>query len=297
MPERRTILIVDDEPNNVRALRIDLEDINYDIVAASDGVKGWEALQAHKSNVAVILLDRMMPNMNGMQFMAKLKAAPDVCHIPVIMQTAAAEKEQVVEGIQAGVYYYLTKPYDKQVMLSILSAAVRDYGHLSRLREEMKQFARKLSLVRTSLFEVRTLEDAECLPGFLAQFFPDPDRVIFGLSELILNALEHGNLGITYEEKTELNNKGAWTEEILRRRKQPEHAEKIVLISYVKNKERIELRIKDEGEGFRWQEYMEISPERATDNHGRGIAMSKMMSFDGLEYVGCGNEVVCTVNL
>lgn len=297
MGERQTILIVDDEPNNLRALQLDLEDTNYRVISASDGLEAWSALETYKHDIAVILLDRIMPNMDGMQFMAKLKATPSVSSIPVIMQTAAAEKEQVVEGIRAGVYYYLTKPYDKYVMLSILSAAVRDYRQFSRLREGLKQFTKKLNLVRSSHFEVRTFEDTEYLATFLAQFFPEPDRVVFGLSELIINAVEHGNLGISYDEKSELNKKGIWKEEILRRQQLPEFSKKMVIISYQREKDHIELRIKDEGNGFRWQDYMEISPDRAMDNHGRGIAMSRMMSFDQLEYLGCGNEVVCWVML
>ena len=50
-------------------------------------------------------------------------------------------------------------------------------------------------------------------------------------------------------------------------------------------------RIEDQGEGFDWRKYLEISPERAFHTHGRGIAMSRMLCFDSLEYVGKGNEV------
>ncbi|HLD95062.1 MAG TPA: response regulator, partial [Alphaproteobacteria bacterium] len=54
------------------------------------------------------------------------------------------------------------------------------------------------------------------------------------------------------------------------------------------------IRIKDQGNGFDWKKYLELSPERATDPHGRGIAMAKTLSFSRLEYQGCGNEVVAT---
>lgn len=289
-----TILLVDDEPNNLRALKLDLEDTGYTLVTAQDGQQAWDMLP-DITDLTAIMLDRMMPRMDGMQFMKQIKHSTAYSNIPVIMQTAAAEKEQVAEGIQAGVFYYLTKPYDKQVMLSVLEASIKDSERYRELRNNLKYFRSKLKLVRSSLFEVRTLEEAEYLATFLSQYFPDPERVVLGISELTFNALEHGNLGITYDEKTRLNNENRWESEIKRRQALPENKDKCVVIEFLKGDSAIELRIRDEGNGFNWEEYLEVSPERATHNHGRGIAMSRLMSFDEMQYIGCGNEVVCTV--
>lgn len=297
MADENTILAVDDESNNLRALKLDLEDSGYEVIPANDGLEGWDSLQLNKGKIKAILLDRMMPNMNGMEFMKKIKAQADVANIPVIMQTAAAEKEQVIEGINAGVYYYLTKPYDKNLMLSIVTSAVEDYGNYSNLRNELRKFTRKLDLVKEALFEIQTLDDAQYLSTFLAQFFPNPDNVVFGISELLINAVEHGNLGITYDEKTTLKVSETWEEEIDRRLKLPEYVNKKATVNVLRNDKTITLTIKDEGNGFHWQDYLEISPDRAMDNHGRGIALSRMMSFDELEYIGSGNEVKCTVSL
>jgi len=297
MAEPITILAIDDEPNNLRALRLDLEDIGYQVITAKDGVDGWEVLQQNKGRVRAILLDRMMPNMNGMEFMKKIKSATDVAGIPVIMQTAAAEKEQVAEGIQAGVYYYLTKPYDKYVMTSIVNAAISDYANYSQLRNALKKFTRKLNLIKDARFEIQTLDDAQYLSTFLSQFFPDPERVVFGISELLINGIEHGNLGITYDEKTDLKKNRTWEMEIKERLALPEYADKKLTVSFARGTSSITLVIKDEGKGFDWQQYMEISPDRATDNHGRGIALSKLMSFESIEYRGIGNEVACRVSL
>jgi two-component system, cell cycle response regulator len=122
-----TILVVDDEPNNLEILKLDLEDEGYNILTGTDGVEGLKELQDHKDDVQVILLDRMMPNMNGIEFMKNLRADKSISSIPVIMQTAASDKEQIAEGMASGVYYYLTKPYDKTVLLSILKSAIQSY--------------------------------------------------------------------------------------------------------------------------------------------------------------------------
>lgn len=296
MPDHLTVLAVDDEPNNLRALKLDLEDGGYEVLCAQDGVEGWEMLQQHRKRIKVVLLDRMMPRMDGMEFLKTLQSS-DLARVPVIMQTAAAEKEQVLQGIKAGVYYYLTKPYDKDILLSIVSAAIEDYGHYSRLKSNLEQFRSKVHLIRDSQFEVRTLEDAEYLATFLSQFFPVPERVVMGISELLINAIEHGNLGITYHEKTALNKQGTWQEEIRRRIVMPEYASKKAHVAYLRSEDAITLTIRDEGSGFAWEEYLTISPERATDNHGRGIALSKLMCFDNMDYQGNGNTVICTVRL
>lgn len=292
------VLVVDDDPNNVEILVLYLEDSEegYVVYTGSDGVEGWETLQRHKDEINLILLDRMMPNMNGMQFMEKLKADDSVANIPVIMQTAAAEKEQVREGLSLGVYYYLTKPYDEEVMLSIVRAAICHYAEQRSLRNQLKEHTSRLHLVKECYFEVSTLDDIRYLSTFLANFYPNPNLVVVGLSELMLNALEHGNLGITYKDKTRLLQSNTWEQVVQHRQTLPEHKKKIVLIHFKRGKN-ITLTIKDEGKGFDWHGFMELDPGRATHCHGRGIALAKMLSFDTIEYKGCGNEVVCSVSL
>jgi CheY-like chemotaxis protein/anti-sigma regulatory factor (Ser/Thr protein kinase) len=291
----KKILAIDDEPNNLRALRLDLEDENYEVLTAKGGEEGWKILQDNKENINLILLDRMMPNMNGIEFMAKLRTNEKLSNIPVIMQTAAAEKEQIIEGIQAGAYYYIVKPYDKGVMLSIVKAAIENYGQYTKITQELQQFKNRLHIIKDCNFEIRTINDAEYLATFLANFFPDPERVVLGISELLINAIEHGNLGISYEDKAELNYNGTWLQEVEYRLTLPENKNKRVLTKYEKSNNEITLTITDEGAGFDWQDFMDISPERATHPHGRGIAMSRIISFDSIKYIGNGNKVVCKI--
>lgn len=297
LSEKDTVLIIDDEVNNIKLLKIDLEQSGYRVLSAGDGVSGWDMLQQNKQDIKAILLDRMMPNMNGMQFILLLKETPDVSNIPVIMQTAAAQKEQVEEGIRAGAYYYLTKPYEYRVMLSVVRAAIADYVSQNKLLSELKQFKRNLHIIDSCHFSIQSPDDALYLSAFLSNFYPEPERVVSGISELLMNAIEHGNLNIGYEEKTILNNEDRWTSEIYRRLNLPENKDKFVRVYYVKNEREITLTITDQGDGFEWEEYLELSASRALDNHGRGIALSKMLSFDSLEYIGQGNIVICKTQL
>jgi len=209
------------------------------------------------------------------------------------MQTAAASQEQMAEGIQAGVFYYLTKPFKQHVLCSILENALDDYAALEKSRKQEKQTLGALQCIETCQFRIQTLEDVHHIAPFLANVYPKPESVFVGLKELMLNAIEHGNLGITYDEKTALNNQGRWKEEVERRLAQPEFQHKFAWVTLEKTPEGLSVTITDQGEGFDWHEYMEISPHRAMHNHGRGIAMANMMSFDEIHYTPPGNQVTC----
>ena len=181
-------------------------------------------------------------------------------------------------------------------MQSVVWAAIGDYADYSSLRREIQQHKKKIHLVRESSFEIRTLGDARYLATFLANYYPDSQRVVLGISELLINAVEHGNLGITYAEKSRLNKEGRWEEKIEALQGLPENESKKVAVHFKRSDGDITLTIVDDGDGFDWQQYMKIDPDRATHSHGRGIALSNMLSFDSIEYRGTGNEVVCTFN-
>ena len=290
------ILAVDDEEFNLDIMKRYMVRAGYEAVLAEDGLVALERLEENP-DTAVIVLDRMMPRMDGMEFLGRIKANPKYRDIPVIMQTAAAGSEQVLQGIQAGVYYYLTKPYDDVLLLAILEAALKDARARKDMKEEVRRQRRMLGLMEESVFRFRTLEDAKTLAFFIANCFPEPEKAVFGLNELLINAVEHGNLGITYTEKTKLVLSGTWMQEVERRLDAPEYKDKAGHLSFKATEEAIAITIKDQGEGFDWGNYVELSPARATDPHGRGIAASRLMSFDSVEYLGVGNEVLCKVYL
>lgn len=290
-----TILIIDDEPQNIRLIQRQFADTNYTFLTAENGAEGWNILTQYSDRISVILLDRMMPVMDGMQFLAQLKQHPEFSHIPVIMQTAAIEPSQITEGIRAGVFYYLTKPYDEELLLATVHAALRDHVARDTLQEEVQRYKRLSGLITRCDFSFRTLDEARDLAAFLANCFPEPSRVALGLSELLINAVEHGNLGISYEEKGLLNKRGVWEEEVQNRLLLPDNRNKRVFVSYETDIDTVNVTIRDEGVGFNWQPYLDIDPARASDSHGRGIAMARLISFDEIHYQGNGNIVSCLV--
>lgn len=288
------VLAVDDEEFNLDIITDYLTEAGYEVIQAVDGVDALEKLEQHK-DISVIVLDRMMPRMDGMEVLSHLKSTPKWREIPVVMQTAAATSEQIVEGIKAGVYHYLAKPYTGGILTSIVESALNDISNRNDLKEEVHKHRLALGLMENASFRFRTIEEARNLAYFVANCFPDPETIVYGLNELMINAIEHGNLGITYTEKTKLVLAGGWIDEVRRRINLDENKDKFATLSYKNSGDAIMVTIKDMGNGFDWQKYMELTPDRATDPNGRGIATSRMLSFDNLEYIGKGNEVNFTV--
>lgn len=289
------ILAIDDDPKNLMLIEGFLDD--FTITTASDGNIGLEILKQNPTDFSLILLDRMMPNMNGMEFLKIIKQDKALKDIPVIMQTAAAERSQVLEGIQAGVFHYLTKPYDEEMLKTIVVSCIAHNKAQQELRKAVVNKMHMIGLIKTCYIEFKDIDEAHKVTTYLATLFPFPQKIVLGISELLINAIEHGNLAIGYNEKTKLNNTQRWREEIQRLLQLPEHKNKLVRVTYEYQANCIMLKIKDDGKGFAWKNFLELSPERATDNHGRGIAMAKNFSFDKIDYIGCGNEVFCTVSI
>lgn len=119
----KNILVIDDEPLNNKLIAVYLEEEPYTIVSVHSSKEAWTILHGDQE-FDLILLDRMLPDIDGIEFTKMLKQDPLLKHIPIIMQTAAAEKQQITEGLQAGILHYITKPYDAQTLIDVIKSCV-----------------------------------------------------------------------------------------------------------------------------------------------------------------------------
>ena len=283
------ILVVDDEPDNRIILENYLRDAHYEVESARHGEQAWYMLIANPAHYDIVLMDWMMPGQSGLEILQQMQQHPQLRHIQVIMQTARARVEEIQKGIDAGAWYYLTKPFDEETLLAIVKTAWTDRrNYLDMQLAVRSQPARAGGETR---FVLRTLAEAKNVAALLAKLCHDPERRGLGFLEILLNAIEHGNLGITYEEKGRLLAEGMWEAEVNHRLALPEYRQKMVEILFEEGEKGVRFLIKDQGRGFDWQKYVVFDPRRVTHTHGRGIAMAKYVSFDHLEYRGKGNEV------
>ena len=292
---RPLVLTVDDNEINLRVIGRILERGGYDMICAKDGVEALAALETHPE-VSVILLDRIMPRMDGIEFMRNLDQRGRM-DIPVVMQTASGSASEITEGIQAGVFYYLVKPFDENVLLTITKSALQSRAAHRRLAENLDEHIHALAFMSRASFEIRTIEEARILAAVIAKRCPNPAGQQIGLTELMLNAVEHGNLALSYHDKTRLLESGEWDAEIERRLRDPVYGARTVKVDACFGDDTVRISIRDEGDGFDPGPYLELTPDRAFDLHGRGIAAAHRIAFDTIEYQGTGNQVVATVKV
>lgn len=290
-----TILTVEDNRLERFFLEEQIRALGHEFVEAENGEEALEILNSPKSNIDVVVMDRMMPVLDGLTAVKRMKEDDRLKKIPVVMVTGAAGPKDMQEGLSAGVFYYLAKPVEETVLRSVLLAATRDARQTRQLSEELKRHRTSFNLIQACKFQLSTLEEAECLSAFMAHCFPEPSRVLQGLAELLTNAIEHGVLNIGYDRKTELLELGTWRAEIQRRQSDPAFAGRCVEATINRKDNGVYVVITDPGEGFYWKKYMHIDPSRAGDNHGRGIAQANAVSFDKLTFNEKGNQAVAFV--
>lgn len=286
-----SILIVDDDPNIRLLLRKILEE-EYEILTARDGVEAQEVLNQEGGRIGSVILDWSMPRLSGIEVLQWIKEQPGLEHIPVIMHTVLVGPEQVKEGIDAGAFYYLPKPATHDVIHSIVRAALADWGERKRLLEKLKEEEAPFRLLLEGHFRFRTLAEGEHLAVMIANSCPEPERAAM-IMEMITNAIEHGNLGITYQEKTKFMEEGTWYAEIERRLNLPEHSAKYVDLLFRRFPDKITVLVEDRGPGFDFKSFLTLDENRLLDNHGRGIAIAR--SYLNLEYQGTGNKVLVSI--
>ncbi|WP_130469993.1 response regulator [Candidatus Magnetaquicoccus inordinatus] len=289
------LLIVDDDAFMRSVTEELLQEAGYAVTGSEDGLDAWQRLEEYSEPFDLILLDWQMPRMDGMELLQRLKADARFRELPVVMLTGHDRQQEIAAGLAAGAYYYLTKPSPENVLRCVIRNALQDVRQKRELRQQIGQKTMALHLLRQAEFQLQTLPEAEKISLLLAEVSQQPERTIGGYSELLINAIEHGNLGISYAEKSQLVLSGIWRQEVETRLQQPPYRERKVTVRLENSSEMCMVTIIDQGAGFNWQPYLEFSTERAFDLHGRGVAMSKAGSFDGLEYQGNGNTVVTRV--
>lgn len=296
-PEPARLLTVDDEPDTLAALAATLEHAGYRVTTASDGVEAWQRLDTAGPAFDAVLLDRRMPRMDGMELLARIKDDRRFVTLPVIFLTGMASPDDVHAGMRAGAFYYLVKPCACDTLLGVVESAILHRREQLVHIAELAQQRQTLALLERAAFTLRTIEEAQGLSALLSSLCPDPERVAVGLFELLVNAVEHGNLGISYAEKSALIEAGRWRREVEERLADERLGRRRATVEFERTADELRFTITDQGEGFDWSRFDRFAPERAFDVNGRGIYMARMASFDRVDYHPPGNRVCAVLRL
>jgi CheY-like chemotaxis protein len=124
------ILVVDDEPTIVRLMEFILARQGHEMIVAVNGEEALQKIKAHQPDL--VLLDIMMPRIDGYEVAQKLRADPQTADLPIIMLSAKAQDEDIRRGVEVGVDEYITKPFTPDHLVQVVSQ------HLSRIKKTEK---------------------------------------------------------------------------------------------------------------------------------------------------------------
>jgi hypothetical protein len=283
------ILVIGAGPERHAAIRSRLEAAGFTAVVGDDAASITELDDIE----AIVVGTALVPSASC----AVVKRLGCVDHrLPMIAESGSPCAALCEEGTFAGPNHFAIDDLLSPALPQLLATALAQNREITRLRTEVEQSASAIGLIMGGLFQVRTLAEARNLSTMLSLACQEPARVVVGLRELIVNAIEHGNLGITCEEKGELIRQGEWQAEIERRLAMPEYCDRRATVQFRREAHRAIFQVRDEGAGFDFRSYLRFDPARLLAPNGRGIAMARSMSFDTLTYIGAGNDVIAIAN-
>lgn len=117
-PDQKQILLVDDDELSLKILTKYLDETEYSYVTCKDGRLAWNSLQLHSDKFFVVLSDRIMPHLHGLQLLEKMKIKK--INIPLIIFSGEASKEEKCEILMKGAFDFFYKPISKELLLALL---------------------------------------------------------------------------------------------------------------------------------------------------------------------------------
>lgn len=147
------------------------------------------------------------------------------------------------------------------------------------------------TLPKNLTFQFRTLADINEVVSYLSQWVADDDSLMLGLKELMINAVEHGNLGIGFALKTKLLESGDWLEEIEHRLKKAENLSKFAHLEVQFKDGSIRVIVEDKGEGFNPGDYIARKEGSNPPSNGRGLKLINNIAFDKVDFKKGGRRI------
>ena len=122
----KRILVVDDEPLSVTAAINCLKDAGYHTDFTSSGQDAWDLLNEQPNTYDAVIVDRIMPEISGLELLSKIKDSPSLHDLPVIIETATEDQVDYLAALEAGASDFIYKPLEKDFLLYVIDNAVND---------------------------------------------------------------------------------------------------------------------------------------------------------------------------
>jgi sigma-B regulation protein RsbU (phosphoserine phosphatase) len=196
---RPAILVVDDEPSNIRILQIQLRARGYTVVTATNGQEALERVKTDEPDL--ILLDIMMPHMDGFEVCRRVRANAATQFVPIVMVTALSDTQDRIRAIEAGADDFISKPFDSHEVLARVRSLVRIKQYHDALETANKELAAHNARLEEELQMAREVQEilmpqgVITLPGFQIVSHYTPEKAVGG-DFFDLWEIEAGRLGV-----------------------------------------------------------------------------------------------------
>jgi len=290
MTAMKVLVVEDDRPSREFLVKT-LERQGYEIRAGEDGVRGLELFKEFQPHL--VFSDIRMPRMDGLEMLRQIRRLSS--DAIVVMTTAFGSEEYTLQALRLQADDYLKKPLRFKDLLPLLSKYADVVANRTLESQVLGMVLfRKLIISFDNRFElIGKIIDRLMIETGGAIPVEERLGVHLGLVELVANAIEHGNLEISFDEKTACLEKDPRGMEGLlsERLADPRFGSRRVLVEFLMDQEVCRWTITDEGKGFDIRSIPDpTKDENLFAMHGRGIMLSRM-KFDELTYLGTGNQV------
>jgi DNA-binding response OmpR family regulator len=294
-PEMRTntVLVVDDEEviRSVLAFRLSQDD-GVEVETAGDARSALAIMEQRTFDA--VLTDVKMPGMNGLELLRRIKSRwPEMA---VIIMSGHADMGDTIEALRIGAVDFFQKPFELAKVAESLGRIFRG-KHLEYTKREALRFLEEESRVflipnDLDLCPIITNEVTKNLADKGVTDVSVLESIRVALNEMLFNAIEHGNLSVSYEDKSRMMEEAADYSALIRQRSQEAlYANRRVKVEYHLKADEVQFVITDQGEGFEHSELPDpLDPENLLTGHGRGILMTQIY-MDEVRYNDRGNQV------
>lgn len=293
MTGKARILLVDDEELVREELGGLLEDEGYEVITGSDGQEGLRLFRERRPDM--VITDVRMPRRDGLSVAMTIRREDP--SVPVTVITGHGNEAMAIDALRAGVTDFIKKPVNLDDLASALArmeAARRQPG------SEVGELPQVVERVEQS-WTFRLENDLAVVPTFVEHLLrlcaADLERTAvlelsLAVRELVINAIEHGNLGVTYAEKARaMDSERGMGPLIAERSGLHKYMSRRVTVTARRLERRVVVQVADEGDGFDWRSLPDpTDPLNLMASHGRGILLARM-SVDSLTFNHKGNEV------
>lgn len=285
----QSILAIDRDDHTTDVICSGLVPEGFNVYIARGPSDGLSKFIQFKPDLVILNIDTFS-NMGFMTLRDICEADP---HAQVISMGTSSDDTLAMECIRQGAKDYLKKPLEiKELLRSIVR--IENRRRLLSITSEPD-----ISCVRSEEKRLVFGNDTENLPYIINQAVynsravcPDKDTLKMALGEIVLNAIEHGNLNITMKEKQTATEKGEYNDLLWKRKNDPAYADKLVTMDIYMDSEKLVFTITDQGNGFDYKTIFDTDPHA---HIGCGLGMFIARSFfSEVAYDGCGNRVRLT---